>query len=76
MVETHLELAREMLREALAWHREGQPRPPLTGDELQAELGIEPGPEMGRLLDELRAAAFAGEIRGRDEAIELARQLR
>ena len=76
MVETHLELAREMLREALAWHREGQPRPPLTGEELQAELGIEPGPEMGRLLDELRAAAFAGEIRGRDEAIELARQLR
>ena len=76
MVETHLELAREMLREALAWHREGPPRPPLTGEELQAELGIEPGPEMGRLLDELRAAAFAGEIRGRDEAIELARQLR
>jgi poly(A) polymerase len=76
MVEAHLELAREMLREALAWHREGQPRPPLTGADLQAELGIAPGPEMGRLLDELRAAAFAGEIRGRDEAIEFARQLR
>ena len=76
MVEAHLELAREMLREALAWHRDGPPRPPLTGADLAGELGIEPGPEMGRVLEELRAAAFAGEIIGRDDAIELARQLR
>jgi poly(A) polymerase len=75
MVEAHLELAREMLREALAWHRDGPPRPPLTGDEL-AELGIAPGPEMGRMLEELRAAAFAGEISDRAQALELARQLR
>jgi poly(A) polymerase len=76
MVEAHLELAREMLREAMVWHREGPPRPPLTGDELAAELGIAPGPEMGRLLEELRAAAFAGEISDRAQALELARQLR
>jgi poly(A) polymerase len=76
MVEAHLELAREMLREALVWHREGPPRPPLTGDELAAELGMTPGPDMGRLLEELRAAAFAGEISDRAQALELARQLR
>jgi poly(A) polymerase len=76
MVEAHLELAREMLREGLSWHRDGPPRPPLTGADLADELGIEPGPAMGRVLEELRAAAFAGEIRGRDEALELARQLR
>jgi poly(A) polymerase len=76
MVEAHLDLAREMLREALAWHYEGPPRPPLTGDELAAELGITPGPEMGRLLEELRAAAFAGEISDRAQALERARQLR
>jgi poly(A) polymerase len=75
MVEAHLDLARQMLREALAWHREGAPRPPLTGDELAAELGISPGPELGRLLEELRAAAYAGEIGDREQALERAREL-
>jgi poly(A) polymerase len=76
MVNAHLDLAREMLREALTWHREGSPRPPLTGDELADELGLSPGPEMGRLLEELRAEAFTGEITGRSQALERARQLR
>jgi poly(A) polymerase len=76
MVEAHLDLAREILRDALAWHRDGPPRPPLSGDELADELGLSPGPEMGRLLEELRAEAFAGEISGRAQALERARQLR
>jgi poly(A) polymerase len=75
MVEAHLDLARQMLREALAWHRDGPPRPPVTGDDLAEELGLQPGPEMGRLLEELRAEAFAGEIEGRSQALERARQL-
>jgi poly(A) polymerase len=75
MVEAHLDLAREVLRDALAWHRDGPPRPPISGDELGAELGLEPGPEIGRLLEELRAEAFTGEISGRAEALERARQL-
>jgi poly(A) polymerase len=75
MIQAHLDLAREMLRDALVWHRDGPPRPPLTGDELAGELGIQPGPELGRLLEELRAEAFAGEISGRDQAMERARQL-
>jgi putative nucleotidyltransferase with HDIG domain len=76
MVAAHLELAREMLRDALAWHRDGPPRPPLSGDELEDELGVSPGPEMGRLLEELRAEAFTGEIGSRSEALERAKQLR
>jgi poly(A) polymerase len=76
MVGAHLDLSREMLRDALAWHRDGPPRPPLSGDELEDELGVAPGPEMGRLLEELRAEAFAGEIGNRSEALERARQLR
>jgi hypothetical protein len=76
MVSAHLDLAREMLPDALAWHREGSPRPPLSGDELADELGLSPGPEMGRLLEELRAEAFAGEITSRSQALERARQLR
>jgi len=76
MIEAHLDLAREMLRDALVWHRDGPPRPPVTGDELAGELGIEPGPELGALLEELRAEAFTGAIKGRQEAIERARRLR
>jgi poly(A) polymerase len=76
MVEAHLELAREILPHALVWHRDGPPKPPLTGDELASELGVLPGPEMGRILEELRAARFAGEISSREQALDLARRLR
>jgi putative nucleotidyltransferase with HDIG domain len=75
MVEAHLDLARQMLREALVWHRDGPPKPPVSGDDLVAELGLAPGPEIGRLLEELRAEAFAGEIEGRSQALERAREL-
>ena len=75
MVEAHLDLAREMLRDALVWHRDGAPRPPLSGDELASELGLSPGPAMGRVLEELRAAAFAGEIHDGEQALERAREL-
>lgn len=75
MVEAHIALAREMLAAALHWRAAGPPRPPIRGDELAAELGIEPGPQLGRLLDELAAAAYAGEVATRAEAVELARGL-
>jgi hypothetical protein len=73
MIEAHLELAREVLPAAIAWHREGPPRPPIAGDELAAALRIEPGPELGRLLAEVEKATFAGEVGSADEAIECAR---
>ena len=72
----HLELARYLMEEALRWRAEGTPRPPLRGDELAEELGIEPGPELGRLLAQLEEAAFTGEAGTREEALELARRLR
>jgi poly(A) polymerase len=75
-IAAHLELARELMGEALRWRASGPPRPPIRGDELAAELGIERGPEIGRLLGELEEAAFAGEITTRAEALELARRLR
>ena len=40
------------------------------------ELGIEPGPELGRLLAQLAEAAYAGEATDRQQAIDLARALR
>ena len=73
MIEAHLELAREVLPPAIAWHRNGPPKVPIGGDELASELEIEPGPELGRLLGELEAATFTGEVTSADEAIEYAR---
>jgi poly(A) polymerase len=74
-IEDHLVLAREITGEALAW-RADPPRPPVTGEELMEALGLEPGPEVGRLLEELREAAFAGEVRTKVEALALAREKR
>jgi poly(A) polymerase len=73
-IDAHLELAREMIGEALAWRRDGPPTPAIRGDELAAELGIEPGPGLGRLMSEIEAAQFAGEVTTREEAIALARR--
>jgi hypothetical protein len=71
-VQLHLELARQMLPQALAWHRE-RPRPPLAGDELARAVGIAPGPQLGRLLAELTEAAYAGEVSGDEQVIAHAR---
>jgi putative nucleotidyltransferase with HDIG domain len=74
MIEAHLELAREVLPAACAWHRDGPPPAPIAGDELAAAVGIEPGPELGRLLAEIEAAVFAGEVSSADDAVALARE--
>ncbi len=75
-IDAHLELAKELMRAALEWRRQGPPRLPLRGDELAREAEIEPGPELGRVIAELQEAAYAGEVGDRDEAVELARRLR
>jgi len=72
----HLELARELIGAALDWREHGPPRVPLRGDELARELGIEPGPELGRLLRELEQAAYVGEASTPEQALALARRLR
>ena len=70
----HVELARQLLVEALAWEA-SPPRPPVRGDELARALGIRPGPQIGDLLAELEAAAFSGELVTTEEAIDRARRL-
>jgi poly(A) polymerase len=71
----HLELARELMDAALDWREQGPPRLPVRGDALAAELGIAPGPELGRLISALEEAVYAGGVRTRTDAIELARDL-
>ncbi|MEI6446657.1 MAG: HD domain-containing protein [Actinomycetes bacterium] len=70
----HLEVTAELLAAAVKWEAEGPPEPLVRGDDLAAELGIEPGPQLGPLLDELEAAAWAGEVSTREEAIEHSRR--
>jgi poly(A) polymerase len=74
-IKAHLELARELMAEALEW-RSAPPEPPIKGGELAQALNIEPGPELGELLAKLREARFTGEAETREEAVALARRLR
>ncbi len=73
MVSGHLELASEMVGHGLDWDRSGPPEQFLPGNELAAKLGIEPGPELGKVIKELAAARYAGEINDANEAVEHAR---
>ena len=75
-IAAHLELARALMGPALAWRAAGPPKPPVRGDELAAELAMEPGPELGELLGRLEEAAYTGEAVTRDAALALARRLR
>jgi len=70
----HLELAEQMVGEALQWAA-APPQPPVRGDQLARALGVKPGPELGRVLAELEEASFAREIESPSEAIERARQM-
>ena len=69
----HLDLVRDLLGPALEWHDHGPPAPLVRGDELAHELGIAPGPELGRLLAELAQAQYAREISSKADALRFAR---
>lgn len=50
------------------------PELPIDGHDLMRVLELEPGPEIGRLLDLLREAVAAGEVATEEEALEMARK--
>jgi putative nucleotidyltransferase with HDIG domain len=72
-IAVHLRLAADVLGEALDWHEQAQPAPLVRGDELAGQLGIAPGPELGRVLEEIAQARFAGEISTPEQAVAHAR---
>jgi hypothetical protein len=47
----------------------------VRGDELARALGIGPGPEIGRLLDQLQEDSFVGQVETSEQAVERAREL-
>lgn len=51
------------------------PEPLVTGHDLILALGLQPGPEIGRLLAAIREAQAAAEVADRDAALDLARTL-
>jgi hypothetical protein len=44
----------------------------VNGKDLMDELGLVPGPELGRLLEAIREAQAAGQVGSRTAALELA----
>ena len=74
-IERHLEISRAMMEMAFI-KEESQPLPKLvSGDELIRELGLEPGPMLGRILDHIREEQELGNISTRSQAIEESRKL-
>ena len=47
----------------------------LTGHDLISELNMEPGPEIGRILEKIREAQATKQVDNRQEALNLARQI-
>ncbi len=75
-IDAHMRLARTMLTDALGWRAQGGPLAPLwRGDELAHELGIELGPQVGELLEELSRARYAGKVHTQAQALDFARAL-
>ena len=68
----------ELLLEAYFHQPEKTVSPPrlITGDDLLREFGLKPGPVIGRILEAVREAQVAGEVKNRSEAISLADQIR
>jgi tRNA nucleotidyltransferase/poly(A) polymerase len=70
-----LELTERMLADY--WDRRAQrvqPPPLVDGHDLLAAFGLEPGPQIGELLEVVREAQVDGEVSTRDEALALARE--
>ena len=56
------------------FERDIQPDLVLDGNGLMEELGLNPGPEVGRLLSIIEEAQVVGEVKNRKDAISLAKK--
>jgi hypothetical protein len=51
-----------------------RPEPLLRGDDLMRELGLERGPLIGQVLEDVREAQAAGDVKTREDALNWARR--
>lgn len=72
-IDAHMRVAQRMIEDALRWRAEGPAKPLWRGDELAKQLGIDVGPQVGKLLEELAEARYAGELSTREQALAYAR---
>jgi poly(A) polymerase len=74
LLKKRVDIARTLLEATFeSPHNSFSPNPLLRGDEITHELGIEPGPEIGQLLEALTEAQVAQEVRTKSEAYEFIR---
>ncbi|HEY63831.1 MAG TPA: HD domain-containing protein [Caldilineae bacterium] len=71
----HVERTVKLIGDWLDRREQVVPPPLVDGDTLIEALGLSPGPEIGQLLEAIREAQAAGEVRDREEALALARRL-
>ncbi len=72
-IDVHMRVALPLLGDALRWRTEGLAPPLWRGDELANELGIDVGPRVGQLLEELAEGQYVGELTTREQALAYAR---
>jgi poly(A) polymerase len=72
-IDVHMRVALPLLGDALRWRTEGLAAPLWRGDELANELGIDAGPRVGQLLEELAEGQYVGELTTREQALAYAR---
>jgi poly(A) polymerase len=71
----HVALVEHILRKRLREEKDVvSPEKIIDGDDLMTELGLDPGPRLGELLEYVREAQAAGEIATRADAVALARR--
>ncbi len=72
----HLEVLRVLLEAYWEQPEERVSPPPLVnGDDLMREFKLQPGPQIGELLEAVREAQAAGEIKTQGDAYELAERM-
>jgi hypothetical protein len=71
-----LDLSGRMLADYCERHAERVAPPPLLGGrDLLREFGLQPGPHIGELLEIVQEAQACGQVRSREEALALVRDL-
>jgi poly(A) polymerase len=74
VLEHHIEVVRGLL--GAYWEKPEQvkPQPVLNGDDLMVLFDLQPGPQIGELLEALWEAQAVGEVEDRDQAVEYVRK--
>jgi len=74
--EHHLDIVRTFLEAWWERHEENISPPTLiNGNELMKHLRIQPGPQIGRILEAIREAQADGQVSNLDQALDLARSI-